>query len=108
MDSNRGTNNYIRMDASELEEPVYPEVVYLKTHIFIKGVEIGHTEQGLRWLIWHYKKVVKQHVGKSLPLTGPIRTDEDQKYMERMINNLEWHLQLYEEHGTLPTSNGVQ
>jgi hypothetical protein len=66
-----------------------PENIYLTDPVLIAGIKVGHTEQGLRYLIDHYRCLLKLEYK---------RTPEEIAHMEFLIKNWEIHLKLYENH----------
>jgi hypothetical protein len=69
--------------------------IYLDTPVMINGVRIGHTQDGLIYLIQHYEHMLTMNPVNRV--TGPARSDKDTEYMRTMIANLKWHLELYKK-----------
>ncbi len=67
-----------------------PEIIYLQESIIIEGVEIGHTKEGLQYLIDHYTKVLSVHVNEN------VRSKETSTHMESLIENWKRQLHLYD------------
>lgn len=72
---------------------IRPEVIYLTDPIEINGIKIGHTQDGLEYLIDHYKILLTHK-----------QSQENKQYMELLITNWEQHLQLYKKQNDRTTT----
>lgn len=67
-----------------------PEKIYLDEPVELYGIRVGHTYQGLKYLVHHYTHVM-QHATKAQ------LNDADRQHCQKMITNMQLHLQLYEK-----------
>jgi hypothetical protein len=65
-----------------------PEKVYLEESIFIKDEEIGHTKEGLVYLIDHYETILTISSAKQL-------SDPHREHIKFMIKKYQRHIELY-------------
>jgi hypothetical protein len=69
--------------------------IYLDEPIEIHGIKITHTQEGLEFLIQHYKHMLTMNpVNK---VTGPARSKQDSEHMLKLIENWTIHLELYKK-----------
>lgn len=69
--------------------------IYLENPIEINGIKIGHTLEGLKYLINHYTHTMNIATREQL-------NDTDRAHCAKMIENFKIHVQLYENQKTLP------
>jgi hypothetical protein len=62
--------------------------VYLDEPIVIKGIKIGHTKEGLKYLIEHNEHILKIATAKQLG-------DTERQHIQLLIVNYKQHLALY-------------
>jgi hypothetical protein len=62
-----------------------PLRIYLETPIEIHGIRIGHTKEGLEFLIEHWTNMPKKEK----------LSTADLQHLDRMITNFKQHLELY-------------
>jgi len=75
-----------------------PEKIYLTEPIILAGIKVQHTYAGLIYMVDHYKTILAQ------PLTPQQLKDEHRQYIEKLIENYNIHLQLYEHERANETS----
>jgi hypothetical protein len=67
--------------------------IYLDEPITLYGIRVGHTYEGLKYLIDHYEHM--------LSIARPNQMDDKARaHCQWLIENLKQHLQLYERHQT--------
>lgn len=64
-----------------------PKEIYLENQIQVGSEKIGHTKEGLEYMIDHYKHLLTTGIDK--------RPQDIKQHMEMLINKWEFHLELY-------------
>ena len=64
-----------------------PKEIYLENQIQVGEEKVGHTVEGLHYMIDHYKHVLTTGVST--------RSSDMRQHMESMIKKWELHLELY-------------
>lgn len=64
-----------------------PKEIYLENQIIVDDQKIGHTKEGLEYLIEHYKYLLTTGIST--------RTQDIKQHMEATIKKMELHLELY-------------
>jgi len=67
-----------------------PDRVYLQEPIELAGIIVQHTYEGLLYMIDHYTQVL------AMPLSEQQLKYEHRQYIQKLIDNYNIHLQLYE------------
>lgn len=62
--------------------------IYLDEPITIKGIRVGHTKQGLEFMIAHQTKLLKMAPEKF--------AEKDRQHAEKVIEQYKQHLELYQ------------
>lgn len=65
-------------------------MIYLDKSIFIKGIEIRHTESGLQHMIEHCEHILKIATKEQM-------SDDVRKHIEALIVNYRLHQKLYDD-----------
>lgn len=65
--------------------------VYLEKPIELYGIRVGHTYEGLKYLIEHYTHTL-EHAVMQKKISDP-----DRQHCEKMIANFKQHVLLYEK-----------
>ncbi len=65
-----------------------PEKIYLEEMIEIKGIKVGHTKDGLKYMIDHNEQILKVATAKQLG-------DKERQHIALMVANYKQHLELY-------------
>lgn len=72
-----------------------PQVIYLTEPIFMQGIRVGLTPEGLKFMIDHY-----QHL---LTIATPQQMDDKvRQHITTQIENYTIHLELYQRQTTTP------
>lgn len=72
-----------------MNAPKRPAKIYLDEKIKINGIEVGHTYEGLKYLIHHYEHLLT--IATAQQMNDKARTD-----CAKLIENLKIHKELYE------------
>ena len=62
--------------------------IYLDEAIEIKGIRVGHTKEGLTYLIEHYEHILKISTPQQLG-------DKERQHIAWMLTNYKQHIELY-------------
>ena len=73
-------------------------MIYLDKSIWIKGVEIRHTEFGLQHMIDHYETILRISTKEQV-------SDDVRKHIEALIVNYRLQQKLYERTTDTPADN---
>lgn len=68
--------------------------IYLENQIELFGEKVGHTYEGLKYLIDHYTQVMNIATPQQL-------NDNDRQHCQRMIEKFKLHVALYEKQKAL-------
>lgn len=72
-----------------MNEPKRPAKIYLDQKLKINGIEVGHTYEGVIYLIHHYEHLLT--IATPQQMNDKARTD-----CAKLIENLKIHKELYE------------
>lgn len=77
---------------------IRPKVVYLTTPIEIEKIKIGHTYDGLKYLIEHYTKCMEVSTGQQM-------NAEARQQCSLTIENLKQRVELCDKHKIKPNES---
>ena len=66
-------------------------IVYLDEPIFIEGVKIGHTYEGLKHLVEHYSRCMEIATPQQM-------NDKARAHCQSLITDYQLHIKLYEKY----------